>query len=216
MSVERVQAVRFLSGDLTLEGLLHLPQRTPAPGIVVCHPHPLYGGDMTNGVVAGLCRALVEDGIAALRFNFRGVGASEGSYDSGRGERADAVAGVEWLRARPEIDGERIGLAGYSFGAIVACAAAASVGPLRALVLISPPMVGGELTIPEGVPVLVVVGDADAFAPLAAVRDALTGRPDARLKVIAGADHFWWEGSARLFEAARSFLKETLASPEPG
>lgn len=213
---ERVEAVRIPSGELSLEGVLHVPGRTPAPGVVVCHPHPLYGGDMTNGVVAGLCRALAGDGIAALRFNFRGVGASEGSYDGGRGERDDAIAAMEWLRARPQIDATRLGLAGYSFGAIVACAAAAAVRWLKALTLISPPVAGAELAIPRDVPVLVVAGDADQFAPLAALRSALAPWPEARLEVIAGADHFWWEDSAQLFATTCGFLREALTASEAG
>src|SRR5438093_13487786 len=67
----------FASGVLTLEGALNLPERTPAPGIVVCHPHPMYGGDMHNNVVDAVCQTAAADGIVALRFNFRGAGGSK-------------------------------------------------------------------------------------------------------------------------------------------
>jgi alpha/beta superfamily hydrolase len=214
VSRDRVVAVRVPSGSLTLEGVLHLPARVPAPGVVVCHPHPLYGGDMDHGVVAGLCRALA-DGLVALRFNFRGVGASEGAYDGGRGERDDAIAALEYLRARPEVDPARLGLAGYSFGAMVASGAAAAAG-VKALVLVSPPVGGSGLTIPPGVPALVVVGDADQLAPLAALRTAVAGQELTRLEIVAGADHFWWDGSERLFAVARAFLSEALATQADG
>jgi alpha/beta superfamily hydrolase len=210
-----VQHVRIPSGNLTLEGALHLPERTPAPGVVVCHPHPLYGGDMMNGVVVGLCRTLADSGFVALRFNFRGVGASEGAYDGGRGERDDVAAATEWLRARREVERGRVALAGYSFGAMVACAAA-SITSVKALVLISPPVAGTELTIPAGVPILVVAGDADQFAPVAALRAAIANQSNARLEIVAGADHFWWDVSERLFVAVRTFLQEALRAPAQG
>lgn len=212
MSADRVESVRIPSGNLTLEGRLHLPDRTPAPGIVVCHPHPLYGGDMMNGVVVGLCRTLADGGLVALRFNFRGVGASEGTYDSGRGERDDVAAAMEWLRARSEVEHGRVALAGYSFGAMVACEAASLASP-EALVLVSPPLTGTELPIPAGVPVLVVTGDADQFVPVVALRAAIANQRSARLEVVAGADHFWWDGSERLFAAVRTFLQEALRAP---
>src|SRR5438093_13365536 len=110
----------FASGVLTLEGALNLPERTPAPGIVVCHPHPMYGGDMHNNVVDAVCQTAAADGIVALRFNFRGAGGSEGSYDYGVGEQDDVGAALAYLRELPEVDGARVALAGYSFGAAIA------------------------------------------------------------------------------------------------
>jgi alpha/beta superfamily hydrolase len=106
--------VTFNTDGLTLEGLLHLPPVTPCPGVVVAHPHPQYGGDMHNNVVHALCRAVNSVGAAALRFNFRGVGASEGSFDNGVGEQRDVAGALEYLRALPEITA-RIALVGYSF-----------------------------------------------------------------------------------------------------
>lgn len=212
MSPGRTEAARFASGSLALEGALHLPERLPAPAVVVCHPHPLYGGDMANSVVLGVCRAAVEEGCVALRFNFRGVGDSEGTYDGGRGERDDAVAAMEWLRSRPEVDPLRLCLAGYSFGALVACAAAPAFLSLAALILISPPVTGERLSIPADTPTLVVAGDADEFAPAGALRDALPRHARTRVEWIEGADHFWWDGADRLFATVRAFLRETLAS----
>src|SRR5579875_1176116 len=92
----------------------------PAPRgvLVVCHPHPLYGGSMDNNVVDALCDAALQEGLAALRFNFRGVGRSTGSYDNGEGEQEDVLAAVQ--AAGDRLSGAAIGLAGYSFGASVA------------------------------------------------------------------------------------------------
>jgi len=78
--------ITFTSEDLTLEGILHEPALTPFPAAIVCHPHPLYGGDMNNNVVVAVCQALAEAGIAGLRFNYRGVGRSEGKYGDGLAE----------------------------------------------------------------------------------------------------------------------------------
>ena len=88
-----------------------------APGAVICHPHPMYGGSMDNNVVEAIIAAMWRRGYATLRFNFRGVGASEGEYDGGEGEAEDARAAVEFLAAQPDIDRGAIALAGYSFGA---------------------------------------------------------------------------------------------------
>lgn len=94
------------SGQQALEAVLDLPSTevTHLAGVVVCHPHPLYGGDMDNYVVSALCRGLVEQGIAALRFNFRGVGRSTGTYGEGKGEIEDARSALTYLASRPEID----------------------------------------------------------------------------------------------------------------
>src|ERR1700733_1237011 len=85
---------------------------------VICHPHPLYGGTMDNKVVTTVARALHELGIPTLRFNFRGVGASAGAYDEGRGETADAEAAASW--PEQHWPGRRMVIAGFSFGAYIA------------------------------------------------------------------------------------------------
>src|SRR3990172_5657138 len=153
----------FPCGDPTLEGAVHLPESTPAPGVVVCHPHPLYGGDMENNVVLAACRALAGRGFAALRFNFQGVGRSEGAFDQGRGERDDVRAALAYLASLPEVDAERMGLAGYSFGAMVAAEVASA--DLRALALISPPLASDDLRVDWGCPALLLGGDQDPIAP---------------------------------------------------
>src|SRR5438093_5275897 len=118
------RAVSIESKGPKLEALLHFPEQMLAPGVVVCHPHPMYGGDMHNNVVDAVCETAVTEGIAALRFNFRGIGASEGRYDNGVGEQDDVRAALAYLRELPEVDSARVALAGYSFGAAVALQAA--------------------------------------------------------------------------------------------
>src|SRR5487761_1254167 len=96
--------VTFPSGELKLEGLLALPDESkPARAAVVCHPHPLYGGSMYNNVVDAVLEGLWEQGFATLRFNFRGVGASEGDHDNGRGETDDAIAAMRFLIGQADV-----------------------------------------------------------------------------------------------------------------
>ena len=116
---------------IVLEGQLDLPDEgaaTPSAGVVICHPHPQYGGEMTNNVVMAVSSSIVAYGMAALRFNFRGVGRSGGAYDNGVGEQDDALAALEALATGvvgDDLPDEmRVGLAGYSFGGGVARGAA--------------------------------------------------------------------------------------------
>ena len=178
-----------------LEAVLRLPDRAgPFPAVVVCHPHPQYGGNMTNNVVLAVVRGLVASGIAALRFNFRGVGQSTGSHEGGVGERDDASAAVGWLRAHTGVDPARIGLAGYSFGESMA-AGAVGTG-VAALALIAPPIGDDRAALPDLAnypgPVLILAGAADEYctpAALAFLARRLDGRAD--LQVLARVDHFW-------------------------
>ena len=178
------ETVQLGSPPRCLEGRLAAPPGAVA-GAVVCHPHPQYGGDMDNPVVTAVADALAGRGLAALRFNFRGVGRSQGTYDGGRGEVDDARAALAALVARlPER--APIALVGYSFGAAVALRAAAD-GVATRVVAIAPPL---ALLEPDALaalarPLTVVVGDRDQFCPID--RLAALGLT---LRRVAGADHF--------------------------
>ena len=131
--------VVFPCGSIQLEGILSLPDgKAPFPAVVVCHPHPLYGGDMNNNVVTAVCSALARGSIAALRFNFRGVGNSSGSFSDGSGEKDDLRAALDFLCTLKEIDKRKIGLAGYSFGGMAANSVALKDDRVKQLALISP------------------------------------------------------------------------------
>jgi alpha/beta superfamily hydrolase len=206
--------VRFESDGLKLEGLLHLPEGTGTfPGVVVAHPHPQYGGDMYNYVVQTVCDAATSVGAAALRFNFRGVGFSDGSYDNGEGEQRDIGAALEYLRTQPEIDEETIALAGYSFGAMVALRYASERTDLTAVVSVANPTVRGprvEIHLP--MPTLFVTGDRDEYCDgelLMEYREELG--PDVTVEIMKGVDHFWVGSTDRLEEAVSGFLQQHLA-----
>ncbi len=200
---------------LKLEGLLQLPDAVqPAPGVVVCHPHPLYGGDMWNDVVEQVCRELLSRGIAALRFNFRGTGGSEGEHGGGGGERDDVWAALDLLRSCPEIDRGRLGLAGYSFGAAVALNAGPAAG-VRALAAISAPPRMVDFTALQGfeIPLLLVAGEQDEFAPAEQLRQlAIALGPRTQTVIVPGADHFWWGHSGELRERVGGFFAQALGA----
>jgi alpha/beta superfamily hydrolase len=209
------EAVRFPSGELTLVGVLHRPQGSGLPAVVVCHPHPLYGGDMENNVVVSLCAVLADAGVAALRFNFRGVGGSGGSHSGGSGERQDARAALDFLTDLPEVDVGCLGLVGYSFGALVALSAADE--RVRALVAVSPPAGGIDATsFGLGIPTLLVSGDRDDIAPSARLPEmAASLGPACETLSVPGVDHFWWGHEEALATAVLEFFQGSLLAREP-
>ncbi len=205
------RAVAIPCGDITLEGVAHVPQGRPLGAVVVCHPHPLYGGDMDNHVVVATCQALAGAGMVALRFNFRGTGRSGGHHQQGAGEQEDVLAAADVAQRLTE--GAPLGLAGYSFGAAVAAAAAPRLQGLKALALISPPtgMVDVASLVALGLPVLIMVGERDPFAPPRALdmwARALGERCE--LVVVPGADHFWALGFAPVAARLAAFMRRCL------
>ena len=174
-----------------LEAIVTDPASAPTAWAVVCHPHPLHGGTMDNKVVTTLARALQECAIATVRFNFRGVGASAGAYDEGRGETDDAAAVAAWAeRCRP---GLPLLAAGFSFGAYVALLLAQR-RPLGRLIMIAPPVRRFDFSgiSPPACPSLIVQGDADEVVDANEVRQwAGASLPPPRLIMLAGVGHFF-------------------------
>jgi alpha/beta superfamily hydrolase len=155
---------------------------------VVCHPHPLHGGTMDNKVAQTLARAFVQLGCRAVRFNFRGVGGSEGSFDEGRGETDDMLAVIAAHRDATL----PLRLAGFSFGGYVAARAAQQLpddAKAASLVLVGPSTQKQQVPpVPEGT--LVIHGEADDVVPLSATLD--WARPQALpVVVVPGAGHFF-------------------------
>jgi putative ATPase len=192
--VKSVQ-VEFPCGGITLEGELHLPPgEGPFPAVVVCHPHSLYGGNMDNNVVMAICEALSAESVAALRFNFRGVGGSGGAFGGGTGERDDVAAALDFVSGAGKIDPSRLGLAGYSFGGGVALPVAIRDERVGRLALVSPALSesGWEQLETFARPKLVIVGEADSVIRLERFRQLVgaSRRPTA-YRAVAGVDHFW-------------------------
>ena len=163
--------------------------------VVLCHPHPQHGGTMDNKVVQTLARAFLQLGYRAVRFNFRGVGGSEGTWDDGRGEVDDALAVVAAQRlAAP---GLALALGGFSFGGYVAAQAAARLAadpqhpaPVERLVLVSPATSRFELPAVVAPDTVVIHGEADDVVPLAAT--LAWARPQGLpVIVFPGVGHFF-------------------------
>lgn len=202
----------FNSGPLQLEGCLHLPaaDRGEIPGVVLCHPHPLYGGSMHNNVVFAVCQALNAAGIAALRFNFRGVGASTGRFDDGKGEQDDARAALEVLAGRKEIDAGRLGLMGYSFGGMVALAMGKDEARVKALAAVSPVLIPGFLSGVEK-PVFLISGTHDHVVTPQALHQEVAGMAlPAKVEVVEDVDHFWWGYEDEMGYKLATFFEKNL------
>jgi uncharacterized protein len=180
------QAVGGPAGSI--ECAIDQPPGTTRGVAVLCHPHPLHGGTMDNKVVQTLARAFVGLGYTSVRFNFRGIGASQGAWDEGRGEVDDALAVIQALRPA----GTALVVGGFSFGGYVATQAAARLqgdAAAERVVLIAPAVINfPAATVPADT--LVVHGEADDVVPLQAVFD--WARPQALpVTVLPGAGHFF-------------------------
>jgi uncharacterized protein len=187
----------------------------PAAFAVLCHPHPLFGGTLTNKVVHTLARACLERGAPALRFNFRGAGASAGQHDDGRGEVDDLLAVVAYGRER--WPGAALWLGGFSFGAYVALQA--SVRAVAALlVTVAPPVGRWEFAaVPApACPWLIVQGDHDDLVDHHAVQAwaGSIGAPQ-RMALLAGADHFFHGRLHEVRDAVLGFLDAQCAGSLP-
>ncbi|HEV2229176.1 MAG TPA: alpha/beta fold hydrolase [Steroidobacteraceae bacterium] len=184
---------------------------------VVCHPHPLFGGSMDNKVVYTVARAFEQLGAPAIRFNFRGVAASTGTYDEGRGEGDDALAVIAWGRRHwPDAP---LWLAGFSFGGAVALAIAELAAPER-LVLVAPGITrleGADFEAARAAepacPWLIVQGGADDVVPAPAVlawaaeRQPLPGVAAPEVHLLPDAGHFFHGRINELRDAVLAFMR---------
>ena len=162
-----------------LVGDIARPAGDAVGGVVVCHPHPLYGGNRFNPVVDAVFKALPTAGLAAIRFDFRS------DHDNGRGERLDVVAALDALTHELG-DAMPLFAVGYSFGAMVTLTTVDE--RISARLVIAPPIV--EPSAPPGTPVLALVARHDQYAPPERVTEATAEWPDVEIEVIEGADHF--------------------------
>jgi len=177
------------SDNLQIEGLLD--RRTMDKGAVISHPHPLYGGNMYAAGVESIVHAYWKKGYTTLRFNFRGVGSSQGRYDNGVGEQQDVLAALSFLS---ETGTKQIDLAGYSFGAWVNAHAVQQDTPVERIVMVSPPVEFMDFTNITAIDrlKLVVTGSRDQIAPAEQIKTLLPAwNPEARFEIIEGADHFY-------------------------
>ncbi len=203
MKSGKEERITISSGDLSLEGLLSRGESDR--GVVISHPHPLYGGEMRNQVVGIIQEVLAGKGWTTLRFNFRGVGRSQGEYDEGVGEQEDVRAAVRYLQA---LGIKEIFLAGYSFGAWVNAQAALDLPEVAGSILVAPPqaMMDFSFLKDDSKTRLVIAGERDDYGPVEEIMRIVEKMdPSPPVKIIPGADHFFSGSTTDLAKALESF-----------
>jgi alpha/beta superfamily hydrolase len=209
------QHIEFPGPAGRLEGLLGNASAAENRVVVALHPHPLFGGSMHNNVVETIVRAGQTCGLATLRFNFRGVGRSEGEFSGGAGELDDLGAALGFLKQGYKT-ATRV-LAGYSFGAVIALAYCYREGHVADhLVLVSPPpsLMPEGVSLETGVLRKIIVGEQDEMAPLEEIKARVTiSRQEELVEVIPGTDHFFGEMEDDLEERLVRVL-ESIGSQE--
>jgi hypothetical protein len=203
--------VSFSAADgLKLEGLLCRGQgENESRWVVLCHPHPLYGGDMLNNVVEALQRSLAGEGFSTLRFNFRGVGGSRGEYGEGAAEVKDVRGAVDFIAREAGAD-HTCYLLGYSFGAYVGVQGVAADSRVKAIVCISPPVALYDFGVlkEEKRPKLIVSGKRDLICPVPPVEELFASLSEPKtMHICAGADHFWWGMEAHITDYVLDFFQ---------
>ncbi len=199
-----------------LEGRYHHARRPNAPIALMLHPHPQYGGTMNNRVIYALYQVYVRRGFSVLRFNFRGVGRSQGTFDNGMGELSDAASALDWMQAyNPNAAG--CWIAGLSFGAWIGMQLMMRRPEINAFVSISPPANNHDFTFLAPCPAsgLLIHGEQDTLVPVASV-DKLANKLSSQktisidYRILPGADHFFTEKLDALTTAVDDYLVKSL------
>lgn len=200
------------AGDL--QAILESPRDVEVSAVaVVCHPHPMQGGTMNNKVAHTLARSFIHKGMAALRFNFRGVEKSGGSFDEGQGELQDALAAIRFMGQR--YPGLPLWVGGFSFGAAIAIRAAVEVAA-AGLVSVAPAVsrFASGMSSQPGCPWLIVQGDADELVSVDETIAWVNGLdPGPELQVFEDTDHFFHGRLVKLRDAVEAFVERAASSP---
>lgn len=205
---DRIETVFFTGPAGRVEGLWKEGAPPRRGSAVFAHPHPLGGGTLHNKVVYRAARALVANGFSTLRFNFRGVGLSDGEHDAGRGETDDVRAA---FGEAVERGGLPLVAGGFSFGSAAALRAAQGDARIAAFLAIGVPVATASFEStphpPPGIPVLFVTGERDTYGPPERLREWVGDAADAEIVIVPGADHFFAGGLDALEETVSSFLR---------
>jgi alpha/beta superfamily hydrolase len=206
--------ISFPSGELVLEGILAIPEGDgPFRAVIICHPHPLYGGSMDNNVVCNLSETLTQASLVSFKFNFRGVGGSQGEFGQGIGEREDVEAAISFLSKVEEVDSRGIGLAGYSAGAGFALPVGFKDARIKALAAVSPPLPIFDFYFLKSClkPKLLISGGKDDLIPIDQFLEFCQNLPEPKeCESIVGTDHFWWGYESHLAAKVTAFFTKVL------
>ena len=207
----REEKVFIPSGVIQLEGLISNHEALSIKGgVIFCHPHPQYGGDMDNLVITTAVKAAFEGGLSTLRFNFRGVGESGGSYGEGIGEKEDVEAVIKFFNSRLEVNHPSLILLGYSFGAWAGLPIAIQDERINGMVAVAPPLELYDFEFLKGCKKrkLIIAGDRDLFCPTSLLEEWYQHLEEPKsLAIISGADHFFSFHTHLLTEPLREFFR---------
>ena len=214
----REEKVFIPSNGSQLEGLLSIHEALSVKGgVIFCHPHPQYGGDMHNSVITTAVEAASQEGFSTLRFNFRGVGESGGSYGEGIGERNDVEAVVEHLSLRLKDFNPLLVLLGYSFGAWAGLPVGVQDTRIKGMVAIAPPLEMYDFGFLKGCKKikLFISGNRDFFCPSSLLEEWYQQLEEPKsLTIIPGADHFFFFHTHLLIQPLREFFRGVVRSLE--
>ena len=195
-----------------LEGKFFSQTDKTAPIVLVMHPHPLHGGSMNNKVAYRIYESFIRCGFSAMRFNFRGVGNSEGSYDNGVGELSDAAAALDWLHSQHP-NAREIWIAGFSFGAWITMQLLMRRPDVKRFIAVSPPAGNYDFSFFSPCPTsgLVMVGTHDEITPAPDIAEMLkkTTRQKGvslHMSKIEGADHFYTQQQEKLADTVTKYV----------
>jgi alpha/beta superfamily hydrolase len=211
----RQKAVMFQTQGLNFEGIVAEPEdlTNPVPGVAICHPGPLNGGNMDNNVVIAVSYALVDLGFSTIRFNFRGVGNSEGQHSRGECEYEEALGAFDFLESWPGVDSSRLGLAGYSFGNGVILGSPSLQARAKVFAFVSPSLQALQNTClkDDPRPKFIITGDLDRLAPSPECQPTLDSfKHTPTYQVVEGVDHFWVGREPGMAQQVSQFLAEHL------
>ena len=208
----REEKVLISSAAIRLEGLLSNQEALQLKGgVILCHPHPQHGGNMYNPVITTAAEVASQEGFLTLRFNFRGVGESEGSYEEGIGEREDVKAVIDYFYSKLKGANPLLVLLGYSFGAWVGLSVAVEDGRIGGVVGIAPPLEIYGFTFMEKYKKkkLFVAGSQDPICPTSVLEAWFQPLEEPKsLAIIPEADHFFFSHTHLLIQPIREFLRK--------
>ncbi len=213
--------VIFNGPDGRIEGRYHQSENRQAPAALILHPHPLYGGTMNNKVVYALFNAFKQSGFSVLRINFRGVGRSQGKFDNGVGELADAATALDWLQLQnPDVSS--FWISGFSFGAWIAMQLMMRRPEIQAFAVAAPPVNKFDFSFLSPCPShgIVVQGEQDSIVSEEDVADFVDKlskqkNTDVDYQIVFGADHFFREKTDELIEVVQQYASQKILTAIP-
>ena len=212
--------VIFNGPEGRLEGRYQHSRTPNAPIALMLHPHPQHGGTMNNKVVYALYHAFSRQGFSVLRFNFRGVGRSQGRFDRGEGELSDAASALDWLQTFNQ-NASACWIAGFSFGAWIGMQLLMRRPEISGFISVAPPANLYDFSFLAPCPSsgMIVQGDRDEIVPLAAVQklvDKLNSQKNLEIehRILPGANHFFHDQLEELDAAVTDYLRKVAAAPD--